>query len=348
MKSEFDLLSTVEYGGCSAKLSPKELSNLLQDIPLLKDNRILVDIETHDDAGVFKINDSTALIVTTDFFPPVCSDATDFGEIAAANSLSDVYAMGGTPLLSLNLTMFPSSKIPLDILKDILLGGQSKINEAGAFTMGGHTIDDYPPKYGLAVVGTVHPDNLVTNSGLKEGQKLILTKPLGIGVIIAAKRLGIVSQESYEEAIAQMKLLNKRGAELMQKYGVSGATDITGFGLIGHAFKMAQASEVSVQIDSTALPLLPSVEELLEEGCIPGGAFRNLDYSKEFVHFAKELSTELKMVACDPQTSGGLLMGVDAERAEELLSELHLSGLHPDARIIGEVIPKRNKALYLL
>ncbi|MGL4993639.1 MAG: selenide, water dikinase SelD [Bacteroidales bacterium] len=348
MKSEFDLLSTVEYGGCSAKLSPKELSKLLQDIPLLKDNRILVDIDTHDDAGVFKINDTTALIVTTDFFPPVCSDALEFGEIAAANSLSDVYAMGGTPILSLNLTMFPSSKIPLDILKDILLGGQSKINEAGAFTMGGHTIDDFPPKYGLAVVGTVHPDNLITNSGLKEGQKLILTKPLGIGVIIAAKRLGIAPEDSYKAALEQMKLLNKKGAELMQKYGVSGATDVTGFGLIGHAFKMAQSSGVSIQIESTKLPLLPTVMDLLEEGCIPGGAFRNLDYSKEYVHFAQELSTELKMLACDPQTSGGLLMGVDADKAESLLKELHLSGIHPDASIIGDVIPQRNKSLYLL
>lgn len=348
MKNEFDLLSTVEYGGCSAKLSPKDLSNLLKDIPLLKDNRILVDIETHDDAGVFQINDSTALIVTTDFFPPVCSNAEDFGEIAAANSLSDVYAMGGTPLLTLNLTMFPSKQIPLDVLKDILLGGQNKINESGAFTMGGHTIDDYPPKYGLAVVGTVHPDRLITNSGLKVGQKLILTKPLGMGVVIAAKRMGMVSDSTYDMAIAQMKLLNKKGAELMQKYNVTGATDITGFGLAGHLFKMAQASEVTAQVCSEQLPLLPDVKQLLEDGCIPGGAFRNLDYAKEFVHFSSGVSTELKMAACDPQTSGGLLMGVDADKANALLEELHKSGLHPDAAIIGEVIPQRNKSLYII
>lgn len=348
MKNEFDLLTTVEYGGCSAKLSPKELSNLLQNIPLLKDNRIMVDIETHDDAGVFRINESTALIVTTDFFPPVCSQAEDFGEIAAANSLSDVYAMGGTPLLSLNLTMFPSKEIPLQVLKEILTGGQNKINEAGAFTMGGHTIDDYPPKYGLAVVGTVHPDQLITNSGLKEGQKLILTKPLGTGVIIAAKRMGMVSDATYEAAIAQMKLLNKKGAELMQKYNVTGATDVTGFGLIGHLFKMAQASGVTAQVYSGQLPLLPDVRSLLEEGCIPGGAFRNLDYASEFVHFAAGLATELKMAACDPQTSGGLLMGVDTDKAEVLLHELHQSGLHPDAAIIGEIIPQRSKSLYLI
>ncbi|MGL5318384.1 MAG: selenide, water dikinase SelD [Bacteroidales bacterium] len=348
MKNEFDLLTTVEYGGCSAKLSPKELSNLLQDIPILKDNRILVDIETHDDAGVFLINDSTALIVTTDFFPPVCSRAEDFGEIAAANSLSDVYAMGGTPLLTLNLTMFPSKEIPLEVLKEILLGGQSKINEAGAFTMGGHTIDDYPPKYGLAVVGTVHPDHLITNSGLREGQKLILTKPLGMGVIIAARRMGMASDAAYEAALTQMKLLNKKGAELMQKYHVTGATDVTGFGLAGHLFKMALASGVTAQVYAEQLPLLPEVRELLEEGCIPGGAFRNLDYAQEYVHFAAGVPMELKMAACDPQTSGGLLMGVDADLADALLEELHQSGLHPDAAIIGEILPQRNKSLYLL
>ena len=172
---KFDLLSTVEYGGCSAKLSPELLSGLLSDIPLIKDNRIMVDIDTHDDAGVFRINDDTALIVTTDFFHPACSDAYTFGEIVAANSLSDVYAMGGTPLLSLNLTMFPSSRIPVEVLKDILLCGQAMVNKSGAFTLGGHTIDDYPPKYGLAVVGIVHPDKPITNSGVTTGQKLILT-----------------------------------------------------------------------------------------------------------------------------------------------------------------------------
>lgn len=346
--NNFDLLSTVEYGGCSAKLSPDKLSGLLNDIPLLKDNRILVDIETHDDAGVFKINDETALIVTTDFFPPVCSDPFLFGQIAAANSLSDVYAMGGTPLLSLNLNMFPSQQISLEVLKQILLGGQSTVNEAGAFTMGGHTIDDYPPKYGLAVVGIVHPDKLITNSGVRPGQKIILTKPLGTGVLIAAHRMGIDDPEAYNYALEQMKTLNKKGMELMQKYGVKGATDITGFALSGHAVKLAAASDITIQIDSRSLPAIKGALQLLEDGCIPGAAFRNLNFVEKDVHFASSVPTEYKMLCCDAQTSGGLFMGVDADKADALLDELITSGIHPEAAIIGEAVNKRNKLVYVL
>lgn len=344
----FDLLSTVEYGGCSAKLAPAELSELLGSIPLIKDARILVDIETHDDAGVYKLNEQTALIVTTDFFPPVCSDPYTFGRIAAANALSDVYAMGGVPLLALNLTMFPSKAIPLEVLRDILAGGQDKINESGAFTMGGHTIDDTPPKYGLAVVGTVHPDNLVTNAGMRAGQRLILTKPLGVGVLIAAQRMGLCTEQAYGMALDQMMLLNKAGAALMQQFEVRGATDVTGFGLAGHALKMATASGVSIQIDSHALPVLPSVLDLLADGCIPGAAFRNLEFIKDQTLFAPTCSVEQKMLTCDAQTSGGLLMAVDADKADALLAALHATGLHPDAAIIGEVSAMRNKPLYIL
>lgn len=344
----FDLLSTVEYGGCSAKLAPAELSELLSSIPILKDPQVLVDVETHDDAGVYKLNDETALIVTTDFFPPVCSDPYMFGQIAAANALSDVYAMGGVPLLALNLTMFPSGTIPLEVLKDILTGGQDKINESGALTMGGHTIDDSPPKYGLAVVGTVHPDNLVTNAGLTPGQRLILTKPLGVGVIIAARRMGLCSDDAYEKALEQMVLLNRAGADLMRQFGVRGATDVTGFGLAGHAAKMASASGVTIQINSEALPVLPSVMELLADGCIPGTAFRNMDFVNGETIFASSCTLERKMLSCDAQTSGGLLMAVDAAKADALLAALHATGLHTDAAIVGEVLPRRNRSLYVL
>ncbi|MEG2067845.1 MAG: selenide, water dikinase SelD [Tannerellaceae bacterium] len=344
----FDLLSTATYGGCSAKLAPAELSELLATIPLVKNSRILVDIETHDDAGVYLLNAETALIVTTDFFPPVCSDAFTFGQIAAANALSDVYAMGGTPLLTLNLTMFPSKNIPLEVLRDILAGGQDKINESGAFTMGGHTIDDTPPKYGLAVVGTVHPDRLVTNAGLRPGQRLILSKPLGVGVLMTAHRMKMCSSTAYNKALEQMKLLNKTASALMQEQGVKGATDVTGFGLAGHALKMAEAAGVTIQLDSEALPVLPEVIDLLSAGCIPGAAFRNLDFVKEQTRFAPSCTVERKMLACDAQTSGGLLMAVDADRADTLLDSLLLSGFHPDAAIIGEVLPRRSKALYVI
>lgn len=344
----FDLLSFVEYGGCSAKLSPKELSVLLKDIPLLKDNNVLVDIESHDDAGVYKLNDQTALVVTTDFFPPVCSDAYEFGQIAATNSLSDVYAMGGKPLLALNITMFPSKNIPLDVLKDILLGGQNKIDESGAFTMGGHTIDDDIPKYGLAVVGTVHPDKIVTNKGAKVGQKMILTKPLGTGIIITAKRLELCHDDSYRDAIGQMKLLNNFGGELMAEYGVTGATDVTGFGLMGHAMKMAEASEVTIRLFSNNLPLLNEVEHLLDIGCVPGAAFRNIEYCSENTFVATDCSPIMKMICADPQTSGGLLMAVDADKCEEMLLKLHESGIHPQAAIVGEVVESREFTLEIV
>lgn len=343
----FDLLTTVAYGGCSAKLSPDKLNGLLQQIPLLRDNRILVDIETHDDAGVFRLNDDTALIVTTDFFPPLCSDPFTFGQIAATNALSDVYAMGGIPLLALNLTMFPSDGIPLEVLAEILKGGQQKINEAGAFTMGGHTIDDCIPKYGLAVVGTVHPDNLITNAGAKPGQKLILTKPLGAGVLMAAHRMGLADAEAYDNMLIQMQLLNRKGMNVMQQTGVKGATDITGFGLLGHAMRMAQASNVSFEIESELVPSLPQTAALLDEGCIPGAAFRNLHFVESATFFAHTVSINTKMMLCDAQTSGGLLMAVDADKTEEALRLLNSESNQPISVVIGDVVDKSAKALWI-
>lgn len=332
----FDLLSTIEYGGCSAKLSPKQLSTILSGLPVVKDANILVDIQTHDDAGVYRLNDDTALIVTTDFFPPVCSDAYEFGQIAAANALSDVYAMGGDPLLALNLMMFSSADIPLEEFGRILQGGQEKITEAGAFVMGGHTINDHPPKYGLAVVGTVHPQKLITNSGAKVGQKLILTKALGSGILVAAQRLGMANAQAYQLALTGMKTLNKTGKEVMQKHGVKGATDITGFGLAGHAMQMAKASGVTFAIHTHLLPLLPQVVQLIDDGCVPGASYRNLDYVKESVSFLPSVDMVRQTVCLDAQTSGGLFFAVDAEIADAALADLKAAGL-TDAAIVGDV-----------
>lgn len=347
MSEKFDLLSTVEYGGCSAKIPAGALSELLKTIPLLSNENVMVDIDTHDDAGVYRLNDTTALIVTTDFFPPICSDAFEFGEIAAANSLSDVYAMGGTPLLVLNLNMFPAAKIPLTVLRDILAGGQSKINESGAITMGGHTIDDDPPKYGLAVVGTVDPKRVIANSGARVGQKLVLTKPLGTGVLVAAQRMGMAPEASYREALNQMKTLNDVGGMVMQKYDVQGATDVTGFGLLGHAVGMAKASGVSITINASSLPVLAGVHELLDDGCIPGAAFRNLDFVKPDLSVEAGVTVADKMLACDAQTSGGLLIAVDADRAQGLVKELLDSGKYPYACVIGEVTEQNHTALIM-
>lgn len=338
----FDLLSTVQYGGCSAKIPQEKLTALLSDLPLVKNANILVDIEHHDDAGVYKINQDTALILTTDFFPPICSNAYEFGQIAAANALSDVYAMGGKALLALNLVMFPSVSIEMVVLHDILQGGQSKINEAGAFVMGGHTIEDSPVKYGLAVVGTVDPNRVITNAGAKFGQVLILTKPLGSGVLVAARREGLCSEAAYKIAIENMKTLNDVGAVVMQKYGVTGATDVTGFGLLGHLVKMGQASGVSFEIEVEQLPIMSEVVQLLEEGCIPGAAFVNLKFVEPFVDFG-DASVEMKMVTVDAQTSGGLLMCVDSQYADQVCAELE--GKYGCVSIIGKVVEKSEKII---
>ena len=339
-----DLLQMVEYGGCSAKISPKQLEEILKYLPLPDDPNILVDIDTHDDAGVYRVNDDLALVLTTDFFPPVCSDPYEFGQIAAANSISDVYAMGGDPVLALNIMMYPATKLPMEAYAEILKGGFDKATEAGVRIIGGHTIDDFPPKYGLAVVGYIHPDKIITNAGASPGDSLILTKPIGTGVILAGHRLGMVSDDDLAEAKRLMKLLNKSGADVMKKYNIKGATDITGFGLAGHAFKMAKASEVSLKIDMKEVPLIGNSYKLIDEGCIPGASFRNLEYAEKSTDFASDLDYNLKMIAFDAQTSGGLLMSVPKKIAGEVINDLQKTGLK-SASVIGEVTVRKEKFL---
>ena len=326
----------VEYGGCSAKIPPKQLEEILKYLPLPKDPNILVDIDTHDDAGVYRVNDDLALVLTTDFFPPVCSDPYEFGLIAAANSISDVYAMGGDPVLALNIMMFPAAKLPMEAYAEILKGGFDKATEAGVRIIGGHTIDDFPPKYGLAVVGYIHPQKIITNAVAKPGDSLILTKPIGTGVILAGHRLGMASENDLAEAKKQMKLLNKTGAEVMKKYQIKCATDVTGFGLAGHSLKMARASKVSLKINMRDVPLIGDSYRLINEGCIPGASFRNLDYVENDTEFSIDLDYNLKMMAFDAQTSGGLLFCAPAEQTDEILNDLHIEGLH-NSKVIGSV-----------
>ena len=341
-----DLLQMVEYGGCSAKISPKLLEEILKYLPLPKDPNILVDIDTHDDAGVYRVNDQLALVLTTDFFPPVCSDPYEFGQIAAANSISDVYAMGGDPVLALNIMMFPAAKLPMEAYAEILKGGFDKATEAGVRIIGGHTIDDNPPKYGLAVVGYIHPDKIITNAGAKAGDHLILTKAIGTGIIMAGQRLGMADEADIDEAKRLMKFLNKSGAEVMKKYNLKGATDVTGFGLAGHALKMAMASKVSIKIDMKKVPLIGNVYKLIDEGCIPGASFRNLDFVEEHLQTVSDLDYNLKMIAFDAQTSGGLLMSVPADIVQKVLSDLHSVGLTASTDI-GIVTEKSDKFLFL-
>lgn len=341
-----DLLKLAGDGGCSSKIPPKQLEEVLKHLPLPEDPDILVNVDTRDDAGVYRINDDLAIVFTTDFFPPVCSDPYEFGQIAAANSISDVYAMGGKPVLALNIMMFPASTLPAEVYGEILRGGFDKATEAGVKIIGGHTIDDTPPKYGLAVVGFAHPKKLTTNAGAKPGDYLILTKPVGSGIILAGHRLGMTSDTDLKEALGYMKLLNKSGAEVMQKFDVTGATDITGFGLAGHALKIAMASKVSINIRMTDVPLLRNALKLVNEGCIPGASFTNLEYSETETAFSKDLNYNLKMIAFDAQTSGGLLICVKPSVAGEMLSELKSAGLTGSA-IVGKVTTRKEKLLYL-
>jgi selenide,water dikinase len=347
MDQKFDLLSTIEYGGCSSKLPAGLLAEVLREFPLATDPNLLVDVDTHDDAGVYKINGETALIFTTDFFPPICSDPFEFGEIAAANALSDVYAMGGKPLMALNLMMFSQEKIPLNVFGEILKGGNKKVREAGALIVGGHTIDDHPPKYGLAVVGTVHPDQLITNAGASPGDRLVLTKRIGTGALVSGQKNGLAQPEAYREALEQMKHLNKIGAEIAVKFGVQGMTDVTGFGLAGHALKMAQASQVSFRIRTSEIPLLQEAYDIFEKGSIPGATFRNLEFTGDQVHYTRDVDYNLKMLYHDAQTSGGLLLSVNPDHASKLVKEINAQDPDSGATVIGEVLPESPRTLYM-
>ncbi|OYT15864.1 MAG: selenide, water dikinase SelD [Bacteroidetes bacterium 4572_77] len=342
-----DLLLDIEgEGGCSAKLPAKDLEKALADLPKNVSDKMMVDADTHDDAGVIKINEDTALIQTTDFFPALCQDPYEFGQIAAANALSDVFAMGGQVLTAMNLLMFPAFK-SMESLKEILRGGQEKVAEAGGFVVGGHTITDSSVKYGLAVSGIVHPDKVITNADAQEGDVLILSKPIGAGIILSGKKIGEAKDQDYQAALDNMKQLNKIAAELMQKYDVKSATDITGFGLLGHALRMAQASRTSFYIETTKIPYLKGAYELAEMGCLPGACFRNQEFVEELCHISSKVDYNHKMLTLDAQTSGGLLMAVKKEDKDKLIMELKKAGYSLTAEI-GHVQKQKEKAIYLI
>jgi len=340
----FDLLTTVQYGGCSAKLPPDLLENLLRNLNPPFHKNLLVGIDTHDDAAVYQISEEQAIIFTADFFPPVCSDPYTFGQIAAANALSDVYAMGGEALIALNLIMFPSKNIDLTVLADILKGGQDKVTEANAIIAGGHTIDDFPPKYGLAVIGTIHPDHIVKNSTAKPEDLLILTKPIGTGTLMAAHRLKldmesqtpqVASQQDYQYALQTMSQLNNKASQIMRKYNVRCATDVTGFSLLGHLLKMATASNVHMALDIQTVPLLKGALALTQLGCIPGASFRNQKYVEAYPIQKTTADYDRQMLCFDAQTSGGLLMSVPPEKATDIVADLKIH--YPHTSIIGKV-----------
>ena len=288
-----------------------------------------------DDAAVYRLNDQMALILTVDFFTPITDDPYEFGSIAAANSLSDVYAMGGKPLLALNVVGFPA-ELAKDMLGDVLRGGYDKAAEAGCLIVGGHTVDDEEPKYGLSVVGLVEPGKEVTTAGAKAGDKLVLTKGLGTGIITTAGKQGTAPPDVLQGAIAIMATLNKQAAEAMTKVGVNACTDITGFGLMGHLMSMVRSSRVGARIAFGKVPLLPGAWDLLEQGNVPGGTQRNLQAVADAAQWHPELTEQQQLLLCDAQTSGGLLMSVPSNKVDKLVSELHALGVGT-AEVIGEI-----------
>lgn len=317
---------------------------MLCHLPKVTDPRLLVGIDTADDAGVYQLNETTALIQTVDFFTPIVDDPYLFGQIAAANSLSDVYAMGGKPLTAMNIVGFPLGKLPGEVLKAILQGGQEKVTEAGAILVGGHTVADDEPKYGLSVTGIAHPSRILTNAGAKAGDILILTKAIGTGVLATAARAELFSA-GVEAAVKGMAELNRKAAEVMEEFPVNACTDITGFGLLGHAYEMASASQVDMELVAAHIPLLPEAAEAAAMGLVPGGAYANREYLTQ-VKMSPEVPGAVQDLCFDPQTSGGLFISVDCREGESLLKALRQAGLS-QASIIGEVKQRGRGDLYV-
>ena len=296
---------------------------------------LLVGAETGDDAAVYRLNDDTALIVTVDFFPPITDDPYEFGAIAAANSLSDVYAMGGKPLIALNVVGFPAS-LDKSILGKTLQGGYAKAAEAECLIVGGHTVDDPEPKYGLSVIGVVEPGKQVSNAGAKPGDVLVLSKPIGTGIITTAGKQGVVDPDVMARAVETMAALNRPAGHAMQRVGVNAGTDITGFGLMGHLKSMVKGSGVAAEINLDAVPILPGVRDLLERGIAPGGTHRNVSSVADAVNWDAALTEQDQLLLCDAQTSGGLLMSVPTDRADALVDALREEGA-PCAAVVGRI-----------
>ena len=306
-------------------------------MPLISDPNLIVGLEKADDAGVYKLSEELAIIQTVDFFTPIVDDPNTFGQIAAANALSDVYAMGGTPITAMNIVCFPVKTLDISVLREILRGGLEKMAEAGVALVGGHSVDDVELKYGLSVTGTVHPRRVVTKAGARAGDKLILTKPLGTGIINTAVKGKVAGEEAASRAAIHMASLNRAASQLMQEVGVSACTDITGFGLLGHACEMIQDSDIGMKIRMSSVPVFPEAIEFARMGMIPGGTYRNKEFRAAMIQASGGLPDHVLDILFDPQTSGGLFIAVSPERAARLLSRLHQNGV-VEAAVVGEVV----------
>lgn len=315
------------------------------DLPKIKDDRLIVGLDTSDDAAVYGLNEDTGLIQTLDFFTPVVDDPYTYGQIAAANSLSDVYAMGGKPIMAMNIVCFPNCLDP-NVLKEILKGGGDKIKEAGALLVGGHTVEDDEPKYGLSVTGIVHPEKVLANNTAKSGDYLILTKPVGLGIINTAIKADIASENQYDSAVKTMVTLNKYAFEALQNLNISSCTDITGFGLVGHAYEMAKGSNVSLEIYSDKVPVIEGAKELASMGIIPAGMYSNKKYVGENIEKTKDIEESVEDLLYDPQTSGGLLISIKEEELEKALKSLS-NNIDTEFAVVGRVIEKKDKYIYI-
>ncbi len=331
-------LSTLAHGGgCGCKLAPAVLQDLLSDQPVMQPFRqLLVGTETGDDAAVWQLDDENCVIATTDFFMPMVDDPFDFGRIAATNAISDVYAMGGTPIMALAILGMPVNKMPAEMIREILKGGSSICAEAGIPVAGGHSIDAPEPIYGLAVIGTCKLSNLRKNSGARPGDTLILTKAIGVGIYSAAFKKQELDSAGYDEMMASVTLLNRVGAELGKDDAVHAVTDVTGFGILGHALEMARGSNAGVALDYAALPFLNQAEHLTQAGFVTGASTRNWASYGEDVRLPDDYPLWKQQLLTDPQTSGGLLISCAPQEAERLLNSIRAAG-YPSARIVGKV-----------
>ena len=316
-----------------AKLAPGDLAQVLSKLPIQSSENVIVGFDKSDDAGVFRLTDETALVQTVDFFTPVADDPFVYGQVAAVNSLNDVYAMGGTPLSALSIVCYPQ-KGDWDVLGELIRGGQQAMNAEGVVVIGGHSVDDQEMKFGYAVTGIIHPDKVISNAGAKPGDMLILTKPIGTGAINTAVKKGTAADSTVAAAIKAMTTSAAAASRAMQRLGASACTDITGFGLLGHAFEMAKASEVTLSIAAKDVPLLPNVMELIEQGMLTRGDKNNRVYVGDTIEFTGEVSSTMQSALFDPQTAGGLLISISEEAASKFLNEIE------GARIIGRVLAK--------
>lgn len=334
--SNIKLTTLSHKGGCGCKIGPSELADVLQTLPTgTKDPNVIVGLDSGDDAGVYQLTDELAIVQTLDFFTPIVDDPYDFGQVAAANAISDVYAMGGRPITALNIVAFPIANLPKSVLAEILRGASDKMTEADVSLVGGHSIDDNEPKFGLSVTGTVHPNKVLTNTGAQPGDKLILTKPIGVGITTGAIKKGLVSQAEIAHVTKVMTTLNKTAAEVMVDFDVHASTDVTGFGLLGHASEIAQGSDVGIQIHAHDVPVLPRAKELAENGSIPGGTKSNYQHTADMVTYPTEMTQVEKWILCDAVTSGGLLIAVAEKDAAAMLKQMQQKEVQ--AQIIGEV-----------